>query len=115
MTAPRVSMPARWRKGRRPTEAQISAALRCLTALHAAYPEDGALVLHPETEGRESGILVTDASGGGYAEHADEARALGAILDLLRSCRAAQHAAAQRRQEIEQARKALKMLMGGRA
>jgi len=98
----------------RPTEAQIDAALRCLEALHAAYPEDGAMVLHPETEGRESGILITDKSGGCYAEHADEARALGAILDLLRSCRAAQHAAAQRRQEIEQARKALTLLKGGR-
>jgi hypothetical protein len=85
----------------RPTEAQIDAALRCLEVLHAAYPEDGATVLHAETENRESGILVTDTSGGCYAEHADEGRALGAILDLLRSCRSAQQAAAQRRRDVE--------------
>lgn len=106
------AMPAS--RQQRPTEAQIDAALRCLTALHAAHQEDGAMVIHAETDDRESGILVTDMSGGCYAEHADEGRALGAILSLLRDCRAAQQAAAQRKREIEQARRALTLLTGGR-
>ena len=109
------SLPNTWQRFEEPTRDQIEAALRLIEHVGTGYPED-ALVFFGDPSRTNSGLLLIDGTGGSSAEHAPEIRVLAAMLDYLRSCRAAQdtdraigHASASAK-----AHAALTLIMGGR-